>query len=1150
MDSFHHHARHPMGEIEQTQPSSCTDAAHQAESIRRLVGQLERDQRARWQAGERVLVEIYLKEHPALQSQPDRIVDLLYNEFLLRETAGEKPRPEEYLTRFPDLTNLLLDQFEVHGALRSPPEPNAATGQEPTIFSPSADAASVPGTMELPAIPGYEVIKELGRGGMGVVYLAWQQDLNRLVALKMILTGALAGAGELARFRTEAEAGARLQHPHIVQIYEVSRHDQRPYIALEYVEGGSLAQKLDGTPFPARQAVELLHVVSRAVHYAHQRGIVHRDLKPGNVLLTADGMPKITDFGLAKIRVGGGEAHTRSGAVVGTPSYIAPEMAGGKARDAGPAVDVYALGAILYELLTGRPPFKAETPLETLLQVQTVEPVAPSRLQPKLSRDLATITLKCLEKEPTKRYASAEALAEDLRRFLAGEPIQARRAGNIERSWRWSRRHPAAAALVATLLLSLIGGTTGVIGYIQYRAERQATTAARKARIERQVEVALQEARTLGERAWTLTETPPLWGSTLSLALAAVARAEAVVTEAEQLVDQDLLDRVSGIKSELRAAEQDRLMVDALDQIRLQQNWVHGRDRYSTQEAAAKPKYLEAFRKYGLELGAMPLEKAVDLIRAKREPVRSALVSALDDWVWWEPARSEQSEWLRKVIAGADQDKWRQKLRQALEHPHPESLDRLADDEESGRQPATALCLLGKTLLRQGVHASAIRVLRRAQDRFPGDFWINEELALALPHPQEAITYHRIALALRPRSFGVHNNLGGALRAAGDLAGAIAAFRKAIDLNPRDAGAHNNLGVALLDTGRPDVLAEAMAALQKAMTLDPKFAPAYANLGNALRRKQDLAGAITEYQKAIQLDPEYVVAHNNLGVALHQQGDLPAAIAAYRQAISIDCSYARAYQHLGIALKDQYDLPEAIAAYRMAIELDPDYAPAYANLGSALRYHAEFTDSLAAFKRCHELGSRIWRPSESAQWVKEAAQLVELNAKWPAVRISKLAPADAAQKIRYAQISAYKRFFAAGAQFYEEAFAQQPALLEDRSDENNRYDAACVAALAGTGQGEDANHLTPAQRARLRKLALDWLRSELAAQAKLLTGGRPPERTSAEKDLRIRWQQNPLLKEVRDQAALDKLPPAEREAWQKLWLEVGTLLEKTSTVQP
>ncbi len=299
-------------------------------------------------------------------------------------------------------------------------------------------------------VSGHEILGELGRGGMGVVYKARQAGLNRVVALKMILAGSHASAHELFRFRAEAEAVARLQHPHIVQIYEVGEHEGLPYFSLEFCAAGSLASKTSGTPLPPQWAAEMVETLARAVHVAHQHGIVHRDLKPANVLVTADGTPKLTDFGLAKKLNDTGQ--TASGAILGTPSYMAPEQAQGKTKEIGPATDVYGLGAILYEFLTGRPPFLEATSWDTLAQVIHEEPVPPGRLQSGVPRDLETICLKCLEKDPRARYASAEALADDLASFQRGEDIAARPLSIPGRLARWTRRRPALAGTFLALL--------------------------------------------------------------------------------------------------------------------------------------------------------------------------------------------------------------------------------------------------------------------------------------------------------------------------------------------------------------------------------------------------------------------------------------------------------------------------------------------------------------------------------------------------------------------------------------------------------------------------------------------------------------------------------------------------------------------------
>jgi serine/threonine protein kinase len=326
-------------------------------------------------------------------------------------------------------------------------------GESRGAVRPWLDAVAPPERM--PQVPGYEVLGCLGSGGMGVVYKARHTDLGRVVALKCIRPDGYATARELGRFRREAEAIARLQHPNIVHVYDVGAHDGLPYFSLEFCAGGSLADKLNRTPQPPLQAAQLVEVLAGGIQAAHACGIVHRDLKPGNVLLTADGTPKITDFGLAK-RLEGDVGQTQSGVILGTPSYMAPEQAEGNARTIGPAADVYSLGAILYECLTGRPPFKAPTLVGTLEQVRSVEPPPPGRLQPKVPPDLETICLKCLQKDPHKRYASAASLAQDLQRFLKGEPIRARPSPPWERALKWGRRHPAAAGMVVLNSLWLL----------------------------------------------------------------------------------------------------------------------------------------------------------------------------------------------------------------------------------------------------------------------------------------------------------------------------------------------------------------------------------------------------------------------------------------------------------------------------------------------------------------------------------------------------------------------------------------------------------------------------------------------------------------------------------------------------------------------
>jgi eukaryotic-like serine/threonine-protein kinase len=313
-------------------------------------------------------------------------------------------------------------------------------------------------------VAGYKVLRVLGRGGMGVVYKARQRGLKRIVALKMISAGGHHSPADLARFRSEAMAVADLQHPNIVQIYEVGEDNGQPFFSLEYVAGGSLAKKIGGTPRPPREAAQLMRALADGMEYAHQRGIIHRDLKPANVLLTESGEPKVSDFGLVK-RLEDDAGQTQSGSILGTPSYMAPEQAEGKIKEIGPRTDIYALGGILYELMTGRPPFRAASVLDTLQQVRTQEPIPPSQFQTKVPRDLETICLKCLQKDPAKRYVTAEALGEDLRRFLSSESILARPVSRAEWLWRWCLRNPRVAALsaiVAFLVVAWAATSTGL----------------------------------------------------------------------------------------------------------------------------------------------------------------------------------------------------------------------------------------------------------------------------------------------------------------------------------------------------------------------------------------------------------------------------------------------------------------------------------------------------------------------------------------------------------------------------------------------------------------------------------------------------------------------------------------------------------------
>ncbi len=389
-------------------------------------------------------------------------LDAIIAEYLQQVEAGNVPDREGLLAAHPELAERLraffadYDQLDRQAAeLRLSADPNHTT-----------DGPPVP-TEELPRIRyfgDYELLEVIARGGMGVVYKARQVSLNRLVALKMVLRGELATERDVIRFRAEAEAAANLDHPHIVPIYEVGEHDGQQYYSMRYVDGTSLARQ---PRTDARGEARLLAAVAGAVHHAHRRGVLHRDLKPSNILVDAACTPLVADFGLAK-RVDADRSLTESGAIVGTPRYMAPEQAAGR-KDLTVAADVYSLGVVLYERLTGQTPFTGETVLEVLRQAREEEPPRPSSVCPGLDRDLETICLKCLEKDPAKRYASAEALQDELERWLRGEPIAARPVGQAERFWRWCRRNPVVAGLSAGLATALLA-VTGISAALAAKA--------------------------------------------------------------------------------------------------------------------------------------------------------------------------------------------------------------------------------------------------------------------------------------------------------------------------------------------------------------------------------------------------------------------------------------------------------------------------------------------------------------------------------------------------------------------------------------------------------------------------------------------------------------------------------------------------------
>ena len=432
----------------------------------------------------------------------------LLDSYLARLQAGQKPDRQALLGEHPELASA-LDCLEALEVLAPP------MGESDIVLEPNDGSVS-----DLPRDFGpYELIREIGRGGMGVVYEARQKGLDRSVAVKMILASHLASPELVRRFQAEAKAAARLRHSHIVHIHEVGQFHGQDFFAMEYIAGRNLSEYMAAGPIDTSEAIRLVATVARAVDHLHQQGIVHRDLKPSNILLDSDGQPYVTDFGLAKVFVAGSEM-TSTGTIVGTPSYMAPEQASGRRATVGPMTDVYSLGAILYELLTGMPPFRAETPLDTLMEILSGDPEMPRKINPHIPRGLELVCLKCLAKEPQDRYSTAAELADDLDRFASGEPLRVRPPTLLQRFWGWTRRQPALALRLGALGLFYLIETANYyyVGSVDASFHRGVSLVVALWLI---ASVICQQM--FGSRRWSIPACF-VWGTIDSLALFAVLR--------------------------------------------------------------------------------------------------------------------------------------------------------------------------------------------------------------------------------------------------------------------------------------------------------------------------------------------------------------------------------------------------------------------------------------------------------------------------------------------------------------------------------------------------------------------------------------------------------------------------------------------------
>jgi serine/threonine-protein kinase len=1005
--------------------------------------------------------------------------------------------------------------------------PPAAPSTIPlALREPRDDTPAAPHSDEPPAgTAGRNLLfGEIARGGMGAVLRGRDSILGRELAVKVLLEAHRDKPELVQRFLEEAQIGGQLQHPGVVPVYELGRFDDdRPFFTMKLVKGQTLAKLLAERASPQDNLPRFLTIfeqVCQTVAYAHARGVIHRDLKPSNIMVGGFGEVQVMDWGLAKVLKEGAiadkeqaqtqqaasviqtrrstdtsdvDSDTQAGSVLGTPTHMAPEQARGEVVLVDTRADVFGLGAILCEILTGQPPFTGQR-AEATRKAQTAQLDDAFRRLGSCGADAELISLaqRCLAAEPWDRprdagaVASAvtayqNAVAERLRQAeLAG--VEARAKAGEER-----KRRKLTVALASSLLFSVLLGSGAWVWVAEQKARQERQLAAlelKQARRRQEIGEALARATTLRDEALARDGHVP-WAKVRD----AVQLARGLMEGGDP--EPTLQSRMETLLEEVTDAEKDSQLLAALDAARLVLAQYDAATGLFAHERAI-PLYRSALREYGMPVGEGNVQESAARLLKRPVAVREALAAEFDLCIALAenhmlPFEELELSWLKSLVDAVSQEGWASKVRAAAAEPNSgrrrERLEELAEEAEVARLPARSLHMLSWRLRTVQSYDSAFRLLRRTHTIYPGDFWVNWDLGMAF--------------------IQVERNVSGQQKLAAMESG-LRYFTAAVALRPENAMAHNNLGAALRLLGRWD---EAGAAFRQAIALDPKFALAHSNLGIILVLQGQTDLAIPYFRKAVYLSPAEAMAHSNLGYALELAGMPEEGIAEYRKAIAIDGKLKNALANLANALRRKGELQNAIEWYDKLLEIDPKDATSRLSLERTIRMAA-----------VHE--------------------------KLPAFLKGEFKPETNEERLGLAFLCGDDKRPLAAATLLATAFASDRTLAENMNS-LNRYDAACFAALAAAGQGVDANKLDETERSRLRKQVFVWLRADLAHWSKLATSDQASDRELVQKHL-AHWQTDTDLAGVRDKNALAKLPEAERDAWRKLWDDVALVLNKAA----